>query len=366
MPKKKSQDEAIAQVRGKGFEPLESYQNAHKPWKLRCLKCGEITSPTLSNLLSKVHGCKYCAGRAVKESDAFAFMISKGVKPLEPYKGNKAPWKCECLSCGAVITPKYNNVLTQHPCKFCSMVVLSKSKIKSAEKEAVSIMRKNSLEPLEAYPGSHFHWKCKCLNCGKTVTPKFNTVHQGGGGCKYCAPNYLDPDEAFKNMVSYGYQPLSDFVSTKDKWKCLHLLCGREVLVRYNTISSNQGGCRYCARRGFNYNEPAYFYLLTNADLNAHKIGIGTTSNTRKDRIKSHQKHGWVLVKRLDFKVGEQAFELEQRILTWLRIDLKLPPYLTKHEMPQRGETETVGADSISLERIWRKILEVNRLIAKE
>ena len=364
MPKKKSSQEANAEIRSKGFEPLEEYPGSSAPWKLQCMSCGEVTTPRLGNLLKKSHGCKYCAGRAIKESDAIAFMLSKGVKPLEPYKGNKTPWKCKCLNCGALITPKYNNAQTQHPCKYCSMLVLSKSKIESAEENAVSIMKENFLEPLEKYPGSHFHWKCKCLKCGAEVSPKFNTVQQGGGGCKYCAPNYLDPADATKNMIFHGYQPITEFVGTKDKWRCIHIPCGREISIRYNTIVSNQGGCRYCAKYGFNYNEPAYFYLLTNSDLNAHKIGIGTTSNTRKDRVKSHQKHGRTLVKRLDFEVGEQAFELEQKILAWLRIELKIPPYLSRHEMPQRGETETVGSDSISLEELWAKVLELHKFMS--
>ena len=360
MPAKRKHAEVSQLVLKRGFEVLEEYPGAHKPWKMRCLECSEIVTPTFSNIQSNNNGCKFCAGRAIKKSDAVDFMLSKGVKPLEPYKGNKTPWKCECLNCGALITPKYNNAQTQHPCKYCSTLALSKSKIQSAEESAVSLMRENFLEPLEKYPGSHFHWKCKCLKCGAEVSPKFNTVQQGDGGCKYCAPNYLDPSDATKNMISLGFQPLTDFVGTKDKWRCVHIPCGREISIRYNTVVSNQGGCRYCAKYGFNYNEPAYFYLLTNSDLNAHKVGIGTTTNIRKDRIKSHQKHGWTLVKRLDFEVGEQAFELEQKILAWLRIELKLPPYLSKHEMPQRGETETVGSDSISLEELWAKVLELH------
>jgi hypothetical protein len=361
MPARRTNAEASQVILKKGFQALEEYPGAHQPWKMRCLECLEVITPSLNNILHNNNGCKYCAGRAIKESEAIAFMLSKGVKPLEPYKGNKTPWKCECLNCGAVIRPKYNNAQTQHPCKFCSMLVLSKSKIQSAEESAISIMRENLLEPLETYPGSHFHWKCKCLKCGAEVSPKFNSVQQGGGGCKYCAPNYLDPETAVRNMISLGYQPLVEYKSSVTKWRCIHILCGREISVRYNTINGNQGGCRYCAKYGFNYNKPAYFYLLTNSELKAHKVGIGTTSNIRKDRVKSHQKHGWTLVKRLDFEVGEQAFQLEQRILTWLRIELKLPPYLSKHEMPQRGETETVGSDSISLEEIWKKVLEIHK-----
>jgi len=364
VPKKKSSEEAHAEIRSKGFEPLEEYPGSSSPWRVKCLTCGEVTTPRLSNLIHKSSTCKYCAGRAVTEKSAVAFMISRGVKPLEPYRGNKVPWKCECLNCGSIVTPKFNNAQTQNPCRICSMKILTKSRISVAEEDAIALMKERSLFPLEPYPGSHKNWKCQCMKCGAIVTPKANWIQQGDGGCKYCAPNYLDPKEAVRNMVNYGYQPLSDFVGTKDKWKCIHLLCGREVVIRYNSISTGQGGCRYCAKYGFNYNDPAYLYLITNAELHAHKIGIATIGKGRGDRVKSHQKHGWELVKRLDFEIAEEAFNLEQRVLAWLRLEKQLPPYLTKNEMPQRGETETVGSDSISLGELWAKVLELDKLLS--
>jgi hypothetical protein len=359
VPRRKSDDEARELVSSKGFEPLENYPGSHVPWKLKCLTCEQITHPTLTNLSKKVSGCKYCAGRAVSPDSAVDFMLSKGVKPLEPYKGNKIPWKCKCLTCGRVITPKYNNVQNQHPCKFCSIKSTASRKVSKSSSKASAFMLSQNLKPLEEYPGSHQNWRCLCLKCNQIVYPKYNTVHQGDGGCKFCAPNYLDPREATRTMLRLGYQPLTEFESTKSKWRCVHLLCGREIFVRYNTISGNQGGCRYCAKHGFNFNQPAYFYLMTNSQLNAHKVGIGTTHNTRKDRIASHQKHGWELVNRIDFEVGEDAYRLEQSILEWIRIDLQLPHYLTKDQMPQRGETETVGSDSLSLEAIWVKVQQL-------
>jgi hypothetical protein len=359
MPQRKTHLEASLIVRNRGFEPLEEYPGAHKPWRLQCLKCKGVVTPTFSNITHNNNGCKYCAGRAISENDAISFMLSKGVKPLQPYAGNKEPWKCECLTCGQIIYPKYNNAQTQHPCKFCSLKSTSGKKISKAATRAKEIMYSKQLEPLEDYPGSHNKWKCRCLRCNQIVFPKFNTVHQGGGGCIYCAPNYLDPELAEKNMIQLGYQPLEEYESTKTKWKCVHIPCGRQVSVRYNTISSNQGGCRYCARHGFNFNEPAYFYLMTNPDLRSHKIGIGTSINTRKDRIKTHQKHGWQLVERLDFEIGEKAYLLEKQLLEWIRVEKDLPHYLTKEQMPQRGETETIGSDSITLNEIWKKVLEL-------
>jgi hypothetical protein len=46
---------------------------------------------------------------------------------------------------------------------------------------------------------------------------------------------------------------------------------------------------------------------------------------------------------------GGRAIEIEKEILAYWRKDLDLPHYLSKHEMPQGGWTETVDADAIDI-----------------
>ena len=58
--------------------------------------------------------------------------------------------------------------------------------VKMDEKEAKAIMLASNLKPLEPYPGGAKPWKCKCLKCGKTVTPRLKLIKNGVGGCKYC------------------------------------------------------------------------------------------------------------------------------------------------------------------------------------
>jgi hypothetical protein len=100
---------------------------------------------------------------------------------------------------------------------------------------------------------------------------------------------------------------------------------------------------------------------MTNPDLNAHKIGIGGyESNT--NRIEQHQKHGWKLYSSMDLDTAEEAYEIEQKVLDWIRIDLGLGQYLLAEQMPQGGHTETFGEDGIELEKAWYKVLEISKI----
>lgn len=100
--------------------------------------------------------------------------------------------------------------------------------------------------------------------------------------------------------------------------------------------------------------------MITHNELNAHKIGIGAPSGYR---LKQHRRQGWEVFKTLSLPTGDEAYEVERRVLEWLRNDLGLPAAVPKEFMPQRGETETVSADDIGLLDLWAKVVSVARLI---
>ena len=87
--------------------------------------------------------------------------------------------------------------------------------------------------------------------------------------------------------------------------------------------------------------------------MDAHKIGIANIAKTKlADRFYHHQKQGWQLIERWDFKLGKHAQVVEKEVLRKLRKDLDIPPYLAKEDMPFGGWTETMSADSISLSEL--------------
>jgi hypothetical protein len=93
-------------------------------------------------------------------------------------------------------------------------------------------------------------------------------------------------------------------------------------------------------------------YLISNGV--AHKIGI---AGQHTDRLDQHRRHGWQVFGIREFVFGDQAYQVEQEVLLWLRDDLQLPPHYQPGEMPQRGETETVSARAIVLKVLWDRIL---------
>jgi hypothetical protein len=43
----------------------------------------------------------------IAEEVAVALMLSKNLKPLEPYPGRAKPWKSLCLICKNEVSPRY-------------------------------------------------------------------------------------------------------------------------------------------------------------------------------------------------------------------------------------------------------------------
>ena len=100
---------------------------------------------------------------------------------------------------------------------------------------------------------------------------------------------------------------------------------------------------------------------MTHQTFGAHNVGIANTK-TRVNRISEHQKYGWVLFKAIDFETGDDAFQIEQQVLTWLREKKGLGVFLSKEQLPQGGYSETVEAGEIELVSIWAKVEDLSKV----
>lgn len=96
-------------------------------------------------------------------------------------------------------------------------------------------------------------------------------------------------------------------------------------------------------------------YLVSHPVYHAAKVGI---ANTLGDRLSLHRKQGWQVLT-VERVAGESAIAIEKEILRWWRIDLGLPKYLSKNEMPHRGWTETVDLDAIDIPATIARIREL-------
>lgn len=335
-----------------GLEPLVNYPGAREKWSCRCVKCGRLVSPNYDSVRRGASsGCKWCGRegasakyRANGKDMAVALAAERYLEPLEPYSGMTTPWRCRCLRCGVEVFVRAHDLKVSGGCAACGHAE-GGAKNRHPERVVVGLLRDAGFEPLEPYPGVMTPWNCRCLTCGKSTTKTLNDIKNRVLGCRWCLRLIVDPDSAVKIMRNAGLEPLTGYPGSSKPWSCRCLHCRTIVSPYYCSVVSGQGGCRWCAKHGFNASEDAIVYLIENPAYGAVKIGV---ADTKGSRLKKHGKHGWQILVTVCV-LGERALAIEKVILSWWRTDLGLLPFLSKSEMPQFGWTETVDADAISI-----------------
>lgn len=419
MPKKYSADFAREVMLNMNLLPLEEFKNVTSPWAYRCKKCGNEGITTLHKVKNHKNGCPFCGGVKVDPKVIAKRMSEAKLVPLEPYKSNTSKWKVKHLECGNVVLTTWAEVQSgQGGCGICRYKKIS-NKLKMSEEKAVSFIREAGGEPLEPYKNSHAPWKIKCLNCKQISKPMLSNVKRGQGvcifcrpkspvvtearalkfiqsknfialteyksaqskwklkcqkcakedyyvyswmksqdyGCVYCSGHKIDPKDALNIFLKMGFEPLGKYESARKPIKAKCLNCNRISNKRYDDVRTGRG-CKYCQTSSLDLLAPTYYYIMKHEIYDAIKVGIGNL-NRRQDRIKQHEKDGWVLYYSYELDNGELALELEQGVLVWLRQEMGLPIYLSKKEMPHGGWTETVSADGISILKIRNKFEEL-------
>jgi len=336
-----------ALLKANHLTPLVKYPGTTRPWNCRCLKCGKAVAPHLGSLIGGQGGCIYCAGRKVDASDAIKLFKAKGFIPLTAYPGGNKPWLSRCTKCKFEISPTYSGVKRGVGCKICGRKEIP-------AKIAMARWKQHDLKPLVQFPGTTKPWKSECLRCHKVISPWYSQPT-----CKYCAKRAVLPADAIRLMKKSNLIPLEKYPGAMKPWMSKCAKCNKVVRPTYSSIRIGQG-CKFCANRGFQYNSEAIIYLLSHPVLEAHKIGIAGKKRNNS-RLKDHEKEGWIVLNTLDFKRGEDAYFVEQQVLLWLRLELGFPQALTKRNMPQSGFTETVTSSLISSPQIWRKVQKLAR-----
>lgn len=348
---------ATEEMRAAGFEPQASYPGSGNPWPCVCANCGHRSTPTHNSVTSKGTRCKDCGRRRAAKTAtlgdelAAGLMRSAGLQPKVSYPGARKPWPCECAECGREVTPTFTNVRGGNAgCQPCSKKAAAAKRRARGEAAALVIVAERGLEPLEPYRGLATPWRCRCLKCGSEVSASYRSLKRQGG-CWTCGRavgqiKQRGPEGiAIIDMRAARLEPLESYPGVMHKWRSTCLGCGAVVSPTLNQIRNGVGGCRACAKYGFNSAKEAFVYLTEHPTLGAVKVGIGATTGGRLDR---HRKRGWAVMATVRVP-GENAIVIEKAILRWWRKDLALPPFLGEEEMPQGGWTETVDADAIDI-----------------
>lgn len=272
-------------------------------------------------------------------------LLLKHLKPIEPFPGVTKRWKCIHEKCGREVSILLKGLRNTagDGCKYC---VRNR---KLGAEDAIFLMRSAGFEPLTEYRNVERPWKSKCFKCGRVVMPRLADVRKGKK-CGYCAKRRVDPKEAIRVMKAQQLKPLEPYPGNKKGWKCVHTKCGNVVYPRFNSIQQNQGGCKFCMKT-FKYEKPSYLYLIWHQELMAIKVGIGNYGS-KKDRLKSHINNGWIEYRVFDFSDGRTAEKCETEVLKWLRKERGLSKFLSAEFMPQGGHSETVDGSEISLGEI--------------
>jgi hypothetical protein len=238
-------------------------------------------------------------------------------------------------------------------CPFCSG-----SKVDP--EDALAVLKEKGLEPLVDYPGSGQPWKCTCLRCGNETAPTFSSLKSGSRGCANCAGQRVSQSQALSLFLKCKIKPLVEkYPGSKVPWPSICQVCENEISPTYGSLLRGSG-CRFCSVAGIKYLAPGFVYFITNTQLNAHKIGIANTKSNSQyhDRLKQHTARGWILIEKVEFSNTKLAYDLEQGLLDWIRIDLGLPHYLPSSSMPQGGYTETFS-NEVSIEAVRAKIAQI-------
>ena len=336
------ESDAVEKMISVSLKPMVPYPGSARPWLCECLKCGEFVTPMRSSILAGQNGCIYCAGRKWRSNEAKLKLREANLEPLVSYPGFDTPWKSKCLICKKIVSPTLGTILNGGKCRFCAGAAVDPI-------DALNVMKLNGLNPQVKFPGANKPWKCVCQLCKKTVTPQYGKVATGEvTGCAYCSKKRIDGKDAVEIMLKSNLTPLEPYKTVHTPWKSRCNKCQQIVMPHLASIQRGSG-CKFCAPYGLDLNAPATLYLIEQPELGAAKIGIAEATS---DRIDVHIRYGWRVMKVWQFKTGELAGRAENAVLSYFRDELKLAPFLRHSDMPQGGFTETISRLAIVPDKI--------------
>jgi Fe-S cluster biogenesis protein NfuA len=204
------------------------------------------------------------------------------------------------------------------------------------------------LKPLEPYLGAREPWLCR-HKCGREVQPRYTHIQQGGGGCRFCASDKANMEIVMATMLAADLKPLEPYPGSHEPWLCRHA-CGNEVRPTYTSIQQGGGGCQSCASRWYDPSRPGCVYLIESAGhpnfpYGVIKIGMAGGQSQRLDQWRQK---GWTLLDVFHFDDGKIPPIVEREVLEWFNKDLGLEPCLSAADLGTRGYTETISVADLT------------------
>ncbi len=428
--KKYSQEEADAFFAKIKLKPLVPYVNNNTPRKSKCLVCGSIVSPRLSDV-KKAKSCIKCQGKnsalkiRLSEQEVLKSAKQMKISLLEPYVNNRTPIKAICLVCNNRIRPTIGRLRAGVGCTYCGRLRTSKSRLLPLD-EVLKDFAEAKLELLEEYTKSHQAVKVRCLVCKKTSTKTYKDLKQGKrcftcGRAQASLSRRLNQEYMVATALLQNLKPIGQInpVRKNSKFECLK--CHRHIEMSF-TVIQRGSFCRFCSRTEIDPNN-AHDYMVKNhlvpqepfkksaskwkcrcakcqnivfPTFNQVSTSGGGCKFCRsagynpsfeghlyllynptfdsyklgisnvKARIRSHELRGWIVVSKWDFDDGRVPLVLEESLLKHVRTHWHLPWSVLASDMPQGGHTETFSAIGLPEQKVIRLINSKIRSISVE
>lgn len=331
-------------------------------------------------------GCPVCSGRRVEAgfndlasmspeiANEWDLERNGSLRPsmVTKYSGRSVFWKCAKDSrhkWTAVISSRTSG----NGCPVCSgqLTVSGINDLSSINpslaKEWHPSLNQNLL-PTEISPGStrKVWWVCS-NSSDHSWQATIASRHRIGAGCPICAnlmvvPGFNDLATTKPDLVVDWHATLnaevrpSEIVAGTNRvvwWQCPSV---SSHVWKASVKSRVAGrGCPDCSATGYSTTQRGILYFLSHSQLRARKIGI-TNSPLGTGRLKKFSDKGWTVLEVWQSEVGLVAMAAETRLLRWIRLDLGLPPYLSRDEMPGTGGwSETFSLEGAKNSEISRK-----------
>lgn len=352
MPTRYSQQYWDQVARKAGFKWLEPVEYALQPTAAQCLQCDKTWKATPSQAKNRGSGCKDCHRKRNSQQIWDKAGKTADLEWLEPVRSGAKPHKARCLKCGHEWRPRPNSVKKQGSgCKRCGIKKISEAlrlDLNKAQERASKI----NVQWLEPPKNAKTPTRARCLVCQHEWKPRPGNVYVGYG-CPQCGKKKYS-----KSLTADQEQRDREAERINAKWleptatgrvrkriecqKCGHVWKATPSGVRMGY------GCPECVQQGFKSSKPAIIYLLKHADGYA-KIGITNIGIKQyEDRLLRHGYKGFEPVMAWQFETGKEARDVEQRVLSWIRNDLGIPPAV----LSGNGYSETMYLSAISLQDI--------------
>lgn len=363
-PRRITEAEAVRAFLDRGARPIEPFPGTQRPWRCRCLRCGEVNSPRYNDIVNKGTGpcqgacrSRKLAGRLMlNATKATATMEQHGWLPLEPYPGAGKAWQCRCAQCATVKTKRLTHVRNGRArCSQCEGRSLSAAAAEDA-------MATAGLAPLTSYPGQQLRpWLSRCLQCGHHSTPTLASVRLRGHQCWACRATHfpprrlLDEQQAVACMLTHGLAPLGPYPGRADApWRSRCTTCDSQSAPVPGALPGHHQGCPVCAQQGISPTEPGDFYLAVHDGLRT--LGWGVAQAGRRHLHPARR--AWRPLARWRFTAAQDAWAFGRYLKQQIRSN-GCPPATPTDVAPEHAWPQTVSLEDVSGAQAVRMIEEV-------